>query len=425
MTLNEKIASIDVDKISENAKAYIEKVKKEAEKDPARAEVLIDGLIAKITIDKPDAIKSEQKISKAEAQEKLAKVKQMKNAKVPALDKVKKDVKKQYPDWGDDRVETLAKIRLQALEDRQTSIDAMIENLEKTQMYQGKPTSRANIDYVAPKEPNRVMRQRMLGKDAKTSAITEADELRMTKTKYKRKSPTFGKAGGAKRPYYYEYRMNRRDVDSKVMLAHGGMLHGDEMNPKDYVLIKAKMRADSNEDVTFVVSKSELNKISRRVAGNVREKAKAFVEVYDDMNDLYQYEFVNVITTPKDVKNYIQGHNHTHYTIKKVSGTPEYLGEMGDSIAHYGFTVHKTGHYADGGEIGQKYDFYVNGNFDEIVYSTTQLHLAKLWVLKNHKRYDSIDIMDVYGDSIHVEIGYSAKNTPKAAQQKILNFFTR
>lgn len=352
MTLQEKIASIDVNKISDNAKAYIEKVKKVAQTDVDRAETLIDGLIAKITIEKPDAIKSEQKISKAEAQEKLAKVKQMKKAKMPALDKLKTDVKKQYPSWDDDKVETLAKIRLQAMEDRQKSIDTMIENLEKTTMYQGAPTSRANIDYVAPKEPNRIMRQRMLNKDAKTGAITEADEIRMSGKKFKRKSPTYGKRGGAKRPYYYEYRMNRRDVDSKVMLAHGGMLHGDDMNPKDYLLIKAKMRADSNEDVTFVVAKSELNKISRRVAGNVREKARAFVDVYDDMNDLYQYEFVDVITTPKDVKNYIQGHNHTHYSIKKVSGTPEYLGEMGDSIAHYGFTVHKTGHYAEGGIVG-------------------------------------------------------------------------
>ena len=120
------------------------------------------------------------------------------------------------------------------------------------------------------------MRNRSLPNDAKTRAITEAEELRTTGKKFKRKSPTFGKAGGAKRPYYYEYRMNRRDVDNKIQLARGG-------------------------------------------------------------------------------------------------------------------------------EVGQKYDFYVNGNFDEIVYSTTQLHLAKLWVLKNHKKYDTIDIWDVYGDSIHVE----------------------
>jgi hypothetical protein len=67
------------------------------------------------------------------------------------------------------------------------------------------------------------MRNRNLPKDAKTSAITEAEELRLPNgRKYKRKSPTYGKAGGAKRPYYYEYRMNRRDVDSKIQLAKGG-----------------------------------------------------------------------------------------------------------------------------------------------------------------------------------------------------------
>lgn len=43
------------------------------------------------------------------------------------------------------------------------------------------------------------------------------------KTAVKRKSPTYGKAGGAKKPYYYEYRMNRRD-NSKVpaYLEEGG-----------------------------------------------------------------------------------------------------------------------------------------------------------------------------------------------------------
>ena len=49
------------------------------------------------------------------------------------------------------------------------------------------------------------------------------------KTAVKRKSPTYGKKGGAKKPYYYEYRMNRRD-NSKVpaYLEQGGEIKFDD-----------------------------------------------------------------------------------------------------------------------------------------------------------------------------------------------------
>ena len=48
------------------------------------------------------------------------------------------------------------------------------------------------------------------------------------KTSVKRKSPTYGKKGGAKKPFYYEYRMNRRDNSSSpAYLEKGGLLWND------------------------------------------------------------------------------------------------------------------------------------------------------------------------------------------------------
>jgi len=226
MTVKDKIALIDLDKIADTTsrakvQAFMNKVEAQAESSPEDAMNLIEGLIGKLILSNPQAVKS--KISKAEAEAKVEKIKKMKNIVPQKADivKIKSQISKQYPTWDDDKVDELAKIRIQAQEDRADSIKKMIDNLEKTNLYAGK-VSNAPIDYVAPKEPSRVMRNRSLPKDAKTKAITEADELRTTKKKFKRKSPTFGKAGGAKRPYYYEYRMNRRDVDSKIQLAKGG-----------------------------------------------------------------------------------------------------------------------------------------------------------------------------------------------------------
>jgi hypothetical protein len=227
MTLKDKIEQIDLDKIVDatsrvKVQAFINKVEATAESSPDDAMNLIDGLIGKLSLSNPQALRT--KISKAEAQKKVDKIKKMKNIVPQKADivKIKAQIAKQYPTWDDDRVEELANIRIQAQVDRADSIKKMIENLEKTNLYAGK-VSNAPIDYVAPKEPSRIMRNRNLPKDAKTSAITEAEELRLPNgRKYKRKSPTYGKAGGAKRPYYYEYRMNRRDVDSKIQLARGG-----------------------------------------------------------------------------------------------------------------------------------------------------------------------------------------------------------
>ena len=56
---------------------------------------------------------------------------------------------------------------------------------------------------------------------------------------------------------------------------------------------------------------------------------------------------------------------------------------------------------AHGGEI-HNIEIYDRANQSEPIYSTNDLMLAKIWVLKNWKRYDEIEIMDSSGDSIVV-----------------------
>lgn len=56
-----------------------------------------------------------------------------------------------------------------------------------------------------------------------TSRDLKKDSEIKAKTSVKRKSPTYGKKGGAKKPHYYEYRMNRRDNSSSpAYLEEGG-----------------------------------------------------------------------------------------------------------------------------------------------------------------------------------------------------------
>lgn len=228
MTIKQKIDSIDVDKLKNPAqiREYIKKIEKVAEQDSLKAETVLDGLIAKISLSNPDAIRGNSKITASHAKKSLSRLKKLKSI-VPKKvdeDKIREQIKKAHPEYDDAKVEQLLKTRLQAQLDRDENIQKMIDNLPKFEVYSSKDLSPDDIDYVAPKHPREIRKQRNLRKDAKQSAVTAGDEMRTTGKKFKRKSPTFGKRGGAKRPYYYEYRMNRRDVDEKIMLATGGVV---------------------------------------------------------------------------------------------------------------------------------------------------------------------------------------------------------
>jgi hypothetical protein len=109
----------------------------------------------------------------------------------------------------------LIALRKEAYELKKENLDKLLDRLDKSEFYQGK-NSKAPIDKG---------RTRDLGKDSKQGSITLAEERKMTKTPFKRISKAgrknqYGTTEGGK--VYYEYRMNRRDVDKKIKLEKGG-----------------------------------------------------------------------------------------------------------------------------------------------------------------------------------------------------------
>ena len=99
-------------------------------------------------------------------------------------------------------------------------VNAQIKKLEKSAVYKKSKIrnkegalSTANIDKG---------KSRDISKDGKQPAIN----------KVRRKSPTYGKPNGAKKPYYYEYRWNRMDVNPRgnPKLAEGGAVEEDMAN---------------------------------------------------------------------------------------------------------------------------------------------------------------------------------------------------
>jgi hypothetical protein len=180
------------------------------------AQALMDGVMLKIQEKYPDAIV--KKIAPEKAMAVISKLKKLKNI-VPRkadFNKIADQIQKQQPYFSRQQAEELAKLRIEAQISRSTSFNDMIDVLSKSDFYAGR-LSTANIDKG---------RTRSLEKDASISSFTEADERKMTGRKFKRISK-----GGHKNQYgttkggnvYYEYRDNRRDVDSKIRLENGGM----------------------------------------------------------------------------------------------------------------------------------------------------------------------------------------------------------
>jgi hypothetical protein len=218
MTLKEKIDSIDYTKITkpETIKQFIAKVEEKAKTSMTEAQALMDGVMLKIQEKYPDAIV--KKIAPEKAMAVISKLKKLKNI-VPRkadFNKIADQIQKQQPYFSRQQAEELAKLRIEAQISRSTSFNDMIDVLSKSDFYAGR-LSTANIDKG---------RTRSLQKDASISSFTEADERKMTGRKFKRISK-----GGHKNQYgttkggnvYYEYRDNRRDVDSKIRLENGGM----------------------------------------------------------------------------------------------------------------------------------------------------------------------------------------------------------
>lgn len=227
MTLKEKIDSIDYSKIGkpEAIKQFVAKVEEKAKSSMTEAQALMDGILVKIQEKYPDAISKQIAPEKAKAV--ITKLKKLKNIVPRKADyvKVADQIQKQQPNFTRQQAEELAKLRIEAQIARSSSFNEMIDVLSNSSFYTGRLST-------APIDKGRV---RDLQKDSKRGSITEADELKMSKKgvnprKYKRISKAghknqYGTTSGGK--VYYEYRDNRRDVDSKIRLAQGGLLGKD------------------------------------------------------------------------------------------------------------------------------------------------------------------------------------------------------
>lgn len=273
MTLQEKIQSIDPDKTKSpvQVREFINKIKETAKTSDTKAMALIDGLIAQLTLKNPDAIKSVT-LSTEQAKRKLSKLKTLK-AIVPKkadLQQIENQIRKQYSNWDDAKVKALAQLRIDAQISRADSFNKMIDTLGASQFYGAKEISNAPIDRN---------RSRSLEKDSKQGSITEAEELKMSRKGFKpAKFKRISKAG-AKNQYgttkggkvYYEYRMNRRDVDNKIRLKTGGDIpQGDKMF---HLPMEIAVYVPSTKNVSTGISASELR-------SRVKEVEKYLAETF-------------------------------------------------------------------------------------------------------------------------------------------------
>jgi hypothetical protein len=173
----------------------------------------------------------------------------------------------------------LIALRKEAYELKKENFEKLIKRLDKSEFYQGK-NSNASIDKG---------RTRDLAKDSKQSAITLSEELKMTGRPFKRISKAgrknqYGTTKGGK--VYYEYRMNRRDVDKKIKLEQGGGInsfdYGDNViivfNKQVNLVLKTKFREETitfkkNENIEVEIDDFKGEKIDVIFVNDQREKA--------------------------------------------------------------------------------------------------------------------------------------------------------
>jgi hypothetical protein len=162
----------------------------------------------------------------------------VKKPKQPEIDFEADDVVEQVMndyDLTKDKAIRLIALRKEAIELKKENLEKLLDRLEDSEFYKGR-LSKSAIDKG---------RSRDLGKDSKQGSITLAEEKKMTGRPFKRISKKgaknqYGTSEGGK--VYYEYRMNRRDVDNKIKLKTGGII----MTPTANVYIKTT--ADFSEE---------------------------------------------------------------------------------------------------------------------------------------------------------------------------------
>ena len=200
--LIEDIKKVIPSKLDANAKKVYDKLKEKSNNfDPEflivyqNLEEAVQEFVDVVKEKYPDAIRI---VKKREPKEKPP---------VPETDN--KEVIEAMKDYNlsQEKAERLIKLRHDASESRKESLDKMLDTLRKSEFYDERSTSKSQIDKN---------RSRDLGKDTNRGSITFKDEIRMTGRPFKRISKN-GKT-------YYEYRLNRRDIDHKIRLAKGGGL---------------------------------------------------------------------------------------------------------------------------------------------------------------------------------------------------------
>lgn len=243
-----------------------------------------------------------------------------------------KDLQKKRGLSYEDALELYQK-RKDAIEARKEGFEKMIEKLVESGLYSTSELSTAGIDPRTYKPTSKDKRDRDLKKDSKQDAVTDAEEIATTGRRFKRRSPSFGKAGGAKLPFYYEYRMNRRDKDEKVMLALGGALplHAIAMYAEEEFLEKRGYEIDGeyvfehNNEIIEVVQGSKGKSIGLTY----------FIDGNSDVLDIISKDLLEKISEAFD-----DGEKVHLYTNAKVSKeTPKNI------------TVHKITKFAKGGEV--------------------------------------------------------------------------
>lgn len=158
----------------------------------------------------------------------------------------------------------LIALRKEAYELKKENLDKLLNRLDETEFYKGK-LSNSPIDKG---------RSRDLGKDSKQGSITLAEERKMTKTPFKRISKAgrknqYGTTEGGN--VYYEYRQNRRDVDNKIQLAHGGRIDKNELEKLKNLAYQLQSADDSwisKNHSKFVEMQNEYKKQFRKVYGH-------------------------------------------------------------------------------------------------------------------------------------------------------------
>jgi len=125
------------------------------------------------------------------------------------------------------------------------------------------------------------------------------------KTSVKRKSPTYGKKSGAKKPFYYEYRMNRRDNSSSpAYLEEGGELVDISTFGKFYDYLYDNYDGDwdnvNSEDIIRMYIDDMRNK---DVDVDHIEKA---LDSNPSSTELYEIWLGNSMNTPRPIENELE-----------------------------------------------------------------------------------------------------------------------